>query len=112
MFIRFSVENFLSFAAKQTLDLTAVSTCKERLEENTFDFGNESLLKSAVIYGANASGKSNLIHALHFFCQFAINSSKDSVSSEEIPVVRFLLNQWSQEEPSKFEIEFILDQKK
>lgn len=112
MIIRFSIENFLSFAAKQTLDLTAVSTCKERLEENTFEFDNESLLKSAVIYGANASGKSNLIHALQFFCQFVRSSSKDSMSSEEIPVIPFLLNQWSKEEPSKFEIEFICDEKK
>lgn len=112
MLIRFSVENFLSFASKQTLDLTAVSTCKERLEENTFDSGSESLLKSVVVYGANASGKSNLIHALHFFCQFAITSSKDYVSAEEIPVIPFLLNQWSQETPSKFEIEFIHQRKK
>ena len=112
MIIRFSIENFLSFAAKQTLDLTAVGTCKERLEENTFEFDNESLLKSAVIYGANASGKSNLIHALQFFCQFVRSSSKDSMSSEEIPVIPFLLNQWSKEDPSKFEIEFICDEKK
>ena len=67
MLLRFSVENFLSFASKQTLDLTAVSTCKERLEENTFHICGETLLKSIVVYGANASGKSNLIHALNFF---------------------------------------------
>jgi len=112
MIIRFSVENFLSFSTKQTLDLTAVSTCKERLEDNTFAFCNESLLKSVVIYGANASGKSNLIHALSFFVNFIIISSKDSVSSEEIPIIPFALNQWSQNEPSKFEIEFFVNQKR
>lgn len=112
MLIRFSVENFLSFATKQTLDLTTVSTCKERLEENTFDFCNESLLKSVVIYGANASGKSNLILALSFFCRLVTTSSKESISSEEIPVIPFLLNQRNQNEASKFEIEFLYDQKK
>ncbi len=112
MLISFSVENFLSFKTKQTLDLTVVPTCKERLEENAFKFGNEYLLKSAVVYGANASGKSNLIHAINFFSQFVISSSKDSVSSEAIPVIPFLLNQWIREEPSKFEIEFIIDKKR
>ncbi len=112
MLIRFSVENFLSFKSRQTLDLRAVNTCKERLEENTFDIGSESLLKSAVVYGANASGKSNLIHALQFFCHFIITSSKDSVLSEGIPVIPFLLKQGNQEKPSEFEIEFLLDQKK
>lgn len=112
MLLRFSVENFLSFASKQTLDLTAVSTCKERLEENTFHICGETLLKSIVVYGANASGKSNLIHALNFFRRFIIISSKESVSSEEIPITPFVLNQRGQNEPSKFEIEIILNQKK
>ncbi len=112
MLIRFSVGNCLSFAEKQTLDMTAVKTCKERLEENTFKCCDETLLKSAVVYGANASGKSNLIRAFHFFSHLAIFSSKDSVSSEEILVVPFLFNQWSRGEPSKFEIEFFTDQKK
>lgn len=73
MLIKFSVENFLSFADKQTLDLTAIKTLKERLIENTFSVNEEKLLKSAVIYGANASGKSNLINAINFFAQFIIN---------------------------------------
>ena len=72
MLIRFSVNNFLSFAEKQTLDLTAVNTCKERLDDNCFSVCGKTLLKSAVIYGANASGKSNLIKALNFFCFFIL----------------------------------------
>ena len=112
MLLRFSVENFLSFASKQTLDFTAVGTCKERLKENTFNICGETLLKSIVVYGANASGKSNLIHALGFLRHFIIISSKESVSSEEIPVTPFVLNQHGKNEPSKFEIELIINQKK
>lgn len=112
MLIRFSVGNFLSFSEKQTLDMTAVKTCKERLEENTFECCDETLLKSAVVYGANASGKSNLIRAFQFFSCFIASSSKESISSEEISVIPFLLAQRSQDEPSKFEIEFFTDHKK
>lgn len=112
MLTRFSVENFLSFKSKQTLDLTAVNTCKERLSENTFSINGEKLLRSVVMYGANASGKSNLINAIFIFAKFIINSAKDYVSSEAIPVIPFMLNENSINEPSKFEIEFFINKKK
>lgn len=111
MLMRFSVENYLSFKEKQTLDLTVVPSCKERLEENTFQQGSESLLKSLVIYGANASGKSNLCHAINFFRFFIMNSSKDTQSEEKISVIPFLLNPDMASRPSCFEIEFLLNTK-
>ena len=80
MLIRFSVKNFLSFKEKETLDMTAMGTCKERVEENSFEVAGKKLLKSTVVYGANASGKTNLIYAMHFFIQFIISSSKDTIS--------------------------------
>ena len=110
MLIRFSVKNFLSFSDRQTLDMTAVNTCKERSVDNCVDFCGKTLLKSVVVYGANASGKSNLIHAFNFFCNFILSSSKDSMSSETIRVKPFLLNQWCRQKPSEFEIEFFIDQ--
>ena len=63
MLIEFSVMNFLSFKEKVTLSLEKESGNEN--EENTFVFNNEELLKTAVIYGANASGKSNLIKAFN-----------------------------------------------
>ena len=61
MIIQFTVENFLSFKEPATLSLAA-SALKEkqtRSDEIVFELEgtNLSLLKSAVIYGANASGK-------------------------------------------------------
>ena len=112
MFIRFSVKNFLSFKEKETLDMTAMGTCKERVEENSFEVAGKKLLKSTVVYGANASGKTNLIYAMHFFIQFIISSSKDTTSAEEIPIVPFRLNPECLTMPSEFEIEFILDKRK
>lgn len=110
MLVSFSVENFLSFKDRQTLDMTAVATCKERQLLNVFKANTKPLLKSAVVYGANASGKTNFVSALSFFKYFIVNSSKDSISSEEIHVVPFLLDKNTKQLPSKFEIEFIMEE--
>ena len=68
-----------------------------------------SLLKSAVILGANASGKSNVIKALDFFKSYIIDSFKNLQAGEEIGVEAFKLNTDSAKAPSSFEMIFILD---
>ena len=110
MIIQFTVENFLSFKEPATLSLAA-SALKEkqtRSDEIVFELEgtNLSLLKSAVIYGANASGKSNLVKALDFFKWFVINSSKGVQSGESIRVESFRLNRRTEQEPSYFEAVF------
>ena len=60
MLVYFTVGNFLSFYGPQTLKMTAAPSCKERIEDNTHVEQKRRLLLSSVIYGANASGKSNL----------------------------------------------------
>ena len=64
------------------------------------------LLKSCVIYGANASGKSKFIEALVFMKKFVITSSKDSQKGDKIAVEPFKLNSVSEKEPSEFEVIF------
>lgn len=108
MLIRFSVQNFLSMRDRQTLDFGAVKTCKERMDENTFETGGQRLLKSIALYGANASGKSNVMEAFRFLKGLIINSAKDTQSSEEIPIIPFLLRDSTSNAPSCFEIEFVL----
>ena len=110
MIIQFSFENFLSFKEQATLSLVA-SALKENqslVDDIVFDLNgtNISLLKSAVIYGANASGKSNIIKALNFFKWYVINSSKGVQSSERIEVESFRLSKETDEEPSFFEAIF------
>ena len=112
MLIRFSVENFLSYNERQTLDLSAVKSCKDFDKDNTFVTNGVKLLKSAVIYGANASGKSNLFIAMNKMKEFVINSSKESQADEPIKLIPFLLNAATPELPSKFEIEFFVDNEK
>lgn len=110
MIIQFSFENFLSFKEQATLSLVA-SALKENqslVDDIVFDLNgtNISLLKSAVIYGANASGKSNIIKALNFFKWYVINSSKGVQSSERIEVESFRLSKETDKEPSFFEAIF------
>ena len=115
MIIQFTVENFLSFREAATLSLAA-SALKEKQtssEDIVFELAgtNLSLLKSAVVYGANASGKSNLIKALDFFKWFVINSSKGVQSGERIQQVEsFRLNRGTENEPSYFEAVFAHEQ--
>jgi len=108
MLIRFSVQNFLSIRDRQTLDFTAVKTCKERMDDNTFEAGGQRLLKSIALYGANASGKSNIMTAFTFLRGMILNSAKDRQSPDEIPTIPFLFRDSTSNVPSCFEIEFIL----
>lgn len=110
MIIQFTVENFLSFKEAATLSLAASSLKEKQTQADDIVFAlegaNLSLLKSAVVYGANASGKSNLIKALDFFKWFVINSSKGTQSGERIQVESFRLNDETEKEPSYFEAVF------
>lgn len=109
MLIQFSVRNFRTFKEKATLSLIANHDKETRETENISDNNifNLRILKSAVIYGANASGKSKFIEALMFMKRFAINSSKESQKGEEIDVEPFKLNSESEKQPSEFEVIFL-----
>ncbi len=111
MLIEFTVGNLLSFKDPVTFSMEAASI-SELEESNTFEFGKYRLLKSGVVYGANASGKSNLITAMGFMRWFIINSSKESQAEEPIDVDNFKLSTETENAPSFFEIVFICDQKK
>lgn len=64
MLIRFRTSNFLSFDQEQELSMIAGNTKKK--ENHLIDENNLKLLKFSAIYGANASGKSNLFKAINF----------------------------------------------
>lgn len=114
MLIEFSVGNYLSFKETVTFSLVAskvFSYHKELDENNVFNFDDElRLVKSAAVYGANASGKSNLIKAMGFMTRFILTSSKETQVGDEIDVKEFKLNTQTVDKPSFFEIVFILDQ--
>lgn len=108
MLVQFSVKNFRSFKEEATLSMVAASIKEKEARENLFKVTDKlSLLKSAVIYGANASGKSNLFDAMRFMRQFIQDSSKETQSTEKIKVSRFRLSTETDDVPASFEIIFI-----
>lgn len=115
MLIGFSVGNYKSFKETVTLSMVASSITEEEKEldeNNVFEINHKlNLLKSAAIYGANASGKSNLIAAINFMKWFVLNSSKETQVSEAIDIEAFRLSTETEKEPSFFEIVFLLEGK-
>ncbi len=69
MILEIRLSNFFSIKDEIVLDLRAgnINTQKSKaLKQNVFDFGKTKVLKTVALYGANASGKSNIIKAIRF----------------------------------------------
>lgn len=106
MLINFTVGNYRSFKEKKTLNMEA-TTIKE-LKESVVIKDGHKLLTTAVIYGANSSGKSNLINAFKKFQEIVVNSSKQN-SIDKLEITPFLLNEETSKKPSYFEIELLIN---
>jgi len=110
MIIQFSLKNYKVFKEQATLSFVASNYDKDvREDENVIPISDFKLrlLKSAVVYGANASGKSKLIEGLNFMRNFVIHSAKESQTGEAIDVAPFRLSTESEESSSEFETVFI-----
>jgi AAA15 family ATPase/GTPase len=105
MLKKFIVENFSSFQIENTLDLTAGQT--EVNPDHIVKFNKVKILKSAILYGANASGKSNLIKAIDYASQ-VILKNLDSVDRYK---KYFRLDKKSSSKPTKFEFELEINDK-
>ena len=111
MLIEFSITNYRSILERQTLSMAASSYFKELEALNAFDAGlgekTPKLLRSTVLYGPNASGKSTLIQALKFMKDQVLNSQKESQAGDEIDTVSFKLTARSRSTDSEFEVTFV-----
>lgn len=109
MLIDFSVSNFRSIRARQTLSMVAASY-DEMLALNTFESGLSNsmprLLRSAVLYGPNASGKSSLIQALDFM-QSLVLQSHGHQAGDKLRTSPFKLTAASRNDDCEFEIAFV-----
>ncbi len=109
MLIEFSVENFRSIKEKQTLSLLA--TTDTELDENIFETNynnlkNEKLVKTSAIFGANATGKSNIILAIAFLRNLVVHSHKNQ-KGDKLNVNSFKFDREWTYKPTFFEIVFI-----
>ncbi|MCG3692717.1 AAA family ATPase [Aliarcobacter butzleri] len=105
MLLQFSVSNYRSIKDKITFSMLSSSK-----NENTFKIKKYNLLNSAVIYGANASGKSNLLRAMAFMGRIVLNKTKVIQSTDTLPHDPFRLNSSTQDASSIFEIVFFIDE--
>lgn len=110
MLIEMNVSNFRSFKEKQTLSM--VKAKGNELPDNAFTAHMSSgksidLLHSAAIYGANASGKSNVLKALGAMRNIVIFSSRKLTG--KMPVTPFRLDTKSRQEPTEFEVTILID---
>lgn len=110
MIAEFKIRNFYSLRDEQTLSFipTNDDTSRDIYTEEVAD--GVSLLKIGFIYGANASGKTNILKALDFFSQFMVNDGLNK--GDEIGVVPFLLDDVSDKERTQFEMSFYLNREK
>jgi AAA15 family ATPase/GTPase len=110
MLIEFSVSNFRSIWSRQTLSMVA-SKDTAHLKRNVIPSADKELhvVKSAVIYGPNAAGKSNLLLALETLRQLVQNTATSFQEGQRLPVTPFLFANQSAEQASEFELIFIAD---
>ncbi|HIE01605.1 MAG TPA: ATP-binding protein [Thiotrichaceae bacterium] len=105
MLIEFSVSNFKSIKEEQSLSMETDSGTTHL--ENTFQPDDTRLLKTALIYGPNASGKTNVITAFHQFRHFILNST-DLKKDEPIDCYEpFKLDKSCRTQPTRFKITFL-----
>jgi len=111
MLIEFRTTNFRSFRDEQVLSLVATAD-KTQVETHTHATGLKAapnLLRSAAIYGANASGKSNLIKALQYMRSVVLESATIVQPGQSYSVQPFRLDAESGKAPTSFEVTFMLD---
>ena len=109
MLIQFNFKNFKSFRDEATLDLSAAKMTE--FSDRVVSEGNDKILPMAAIYGANASGKSNIYNAFGYMVDYVIESFKYGDEEEKFEEYRptpFLFDSVSNDAESSFEVYFTI----
>jgi uncharacterized protein len=107
MLIRFTVENFRSINEEAVFSMIPGGMQKHPEHVRHTSTSSIDTLRMAIIYGANASGKSNLVRAIDFARDFVVDGVRPK---QIIPVEPFRLDKARLNQPSRFEFEFIVGQ--
>lgn len=112
MLIQFRYKNFKSFRDDTILDFSATKITEH--SDRVVQIGNEKILPTAAIFGANASGKSNVIEAFRFMTTYVIESfafggeGDDKKSkTKKLKQTPFLFDKSSRDAESSFEVYFV-----
>lgn len=109
MLIQFNFKNYKSFRDEATLDLSAAKMTE--FSDRVVCIGNEKNLTVAAIYGANASGKSNVYNAFQYMTEYIVESFKYGDEEEKFTEYRptpFLFDSKSENIESSFEVYFTI----
>lgn len=110
MILKIEFGNFFSIRDKIRIDFRAANintTLARELRHNVMDWNGVPVLKTIGLFGPNASGKSNIVKAIHFCCRMILDShlyNEGTVFNFE----PFKFDGW-QEKPSSFLIDFVCD---
>lgn len=106
MLIQFNFKNYKSFKDETVLDLSATKITE--FSNRVVSVGSEKVLPVSAIYGANASGKSNVYDAFECMSKYVINSFKygDEENYEDVRPLPFLFDITSEKADTSFEVYF------
>ena len=107
MILELKIKNFLSFKEEVTFSFEATNDKSFEDYQVVEVAPNIRILRLAVVYGANASGKSNLLNVFNFLRNFWFDIPEDK--DEPIGVIPFLLDEEMPQESSEFSLAFYID---
>lgn len=108
MLLRFSATNYRSLKDEQELSMIAGGLGGRASDLLRYEAAGLNVLPVAAIYGANASGKTNVLKALHFMASAVEDSHTSWKPGQGVPYVPFRLDPKTASQPSTFEIDFVV----
>jgi uncharacterized protein len=109
MLLRFSASNFLSL--RDECELSFVAAPLKEMADSTVPsrFAKHGILTVAALFGANASGKSNILFALRFMRGMILSSFSEREGTQGLTAKPFLLDEESRNKPTRFSVDFVCD---
>lgn len=108
MLVQFKFNNYKCFKGETVFNVVASKYYKDKLE-NLIRTSQYALLRTAAVYGANASGKTKLFQAFHFMREVVLTSADNQSNTWQKNYAPFLLDTISENTSSIFEVVFLKD---
>ena len=108
MLVQFRFNNYKCFKNETVFNVVASNYYREKME-NLIQVPQYALLRTAAVYGANASGKTKLFQAFNFMREVVLTSADKQSDNWQKSYAPFLLDTYSADQPSVFEVVFLMD---
>lgn len=108
MLVQFKFNNYKCFKGETIFNIVSSKYYKDKLE-NLIQTPHYALLRTAAVYGANASGKTKLFQAFYFMREVVLTSADNQSNTWQKDYSPFLLDTTSETASSTFEVVFLKD---